>query len=76
MTNDPACWQALANAVILQAAEDYREVCRKLRRRPYRRDAAEKRLELESFCTSRWFRTLSEADGRALLEKIRKEAML
>ena len=73
MTDNPACWHDLANAVILQAVEDYRVVCRKLRRCPYLAGAAEAKLELEAFFASRWFKTLSEADGVALLESIKEE---
>ena len=73
MANDPAGWNDLANAVILQAVEDYRRVCRSLRRDPRRSGAAEAKASLEAFFASRWFRTLTAVDGNELLEKIREE---
>lgn len=66
------CWTALANAVILQAAEDYADACRRSRLRPTRQSEARRR-SLEKFFTSRWFRTLSGTDGEALMKRIREE---
>ncbi len=67
------CWEDLANAVVLRAAEDYAGVLRALRRRPGRKDLVKRQRSLERFFRSRWFRTLSAADGEELLMKIRKE---
>ena len=67
------CWTSLANAVILQAIDDYRTVCRKLKRRPDLRESAEQKRSLERFFVSAWFRTLTTVDGKELLERIRKE---
>ena len=70
---DPNCWQDLANAVILQAIEDYRRICGKLRFRPGLTGAARAKRELEAFFTSRWFRTLTTLDGQELLSSLRRE---
>ena len=70
---DMACWQDLANAVIRQAAEDYRSCCAALKRRPDLSVQAKHKRKLEDFFRSRWFRTLSEADGIEIMETIRKE---
>ena len=67
-----SCWEDLANAVVLQALEDYREVCRVLARRPYLKEAAGRKEELEDFFCSRWFKLLTAADLQAVLEDIRK----
>jgi len=70
---DPNCWQDLANAVILQAIEDYRLLCGKLRFRPWLAGAARAKRELEEFFLSRWFRTLTTLDGQELLASLRRE---
>lgn len=71
--NDNTGWEDLANAIILQAAEDYRSACRSLKKRPcFRRPQAEKR-SLERFFRSAWFRTLSGADGSKLIQDLQKE---
>ena len=68
------CWQDLANAVILQAAEDYAAACGALRRRGKRRSVYEDRMQnIEKFVSSRWYYLLSDADGEELLRNIRKE---
>ena len=67
------CWEDLANAVVLQAAEDYAAVLRALLRSPGRKKYMERKRSLESFFRSRWFRVLSDADGKNLCRKIRKE---
>ena len=42
-------WENLANAIIVQAAEDYREACRALRRRPENLDAMYMKAEVSRF---------------------------
>ncbi len=66
------CWEDLANAVVLQALEDYREACRRLRRRPNLKIAAAQKRSLERFFRSRWFHTLSDLEIQPILEQIRK----
>ena len=69
----PDCWHDLANAVILRAIEDYRKSCLILKKYPHLKDAVREKRALERFFTSRWFRTLSETDGKELLNHLRKE---
>ena len=69
-------WEDLANAVVLQAMEDYRRAQRILRRNPRsRRGKYLKRDTLRFFC-SRWFTRLTGAPRgvlvRLLLEEDRK----
>ena len=74
-------FEDLANAIIIQQAEDYRK-CRKiLRARPGKKqasffvqDEAIKRLrEIEVFFQSWWFSRLTTADGKMILERLKKE---
>ena len=66
-------WADLANAVIVQAAEDYRETCRILKHRPGQKKMQQRKKSLERFFLSGWFRKLSALDGKRLLEAIKKE---
>ncbi len=66
------CWEDLANAIILQAVEDYRDACEALRRRPDLRFQEKRKRSLEQFFRSRWFHMLSALDADSLLEEIRK----
>ena len=70
--NTVQCWEDLANAVVLQALEDYRDACRVLRKHPDLKKAEERRRSLERFFASRWCRLLSAAELGPLLEKNRK----
>ena len=71
-------WEDLANAAILQQAEDYRvkrdELRRIPRRQKSRREEIEKEiLEIEAFFLSEWFCLLTNADGAVILDRLRKE---
>lgn len=66
------CWEDLANAIILQAVEDYRDACDALRRRPDWLFQEKRKRSLESFFRSRWFHTLSALDAESILGEIRK----
>ena len=66
-------WEDLANAVIWQAAEDYRCACRALRKHPHFRKPQAAKRSLERFFRSAWFKTLSGADGNKLIQDIQKE---
>ena len=60
-------WQALADAIILQAADDYRRLTRRLITHPDELDKASEKRRIERFLCSTWFGVLSDLDGRRLL---------
>ena len=71
-------WEDLANAIIIQQAEDYRAYRKQLRENP--RMEEEKRLLIEveilgiqMFFLSDWFCLLTKADGGKILERLKKE---
>ena len=66
-------WEALANAIILQAVEDYRKCRRKVRRKPGQVEAQKMIREVEAFFRSQWFKQLTEADGNMILEGLKRE---
>ena len=70
----PGGWEGLAMAVVFQACEDYRAACRARLRHPDSRKAAAAVRQLERFFSSAWFHTLTDLDGRHMIQQIREEA--
>lgn len=68
-------YERLANAIILQAAEDYRRAVKKARRDPGNRDAASDVFLAEQFFRSGWYGVLTTVDGEFLIRKLREEAL-
>lgn len=66
-------YERLANAIIIQAAKDYRAALRRLRRKPNIKDAKAEKESIERFFRSDWFRTLTEVDGEMLIRKLNEE---
>lgn len=66
-------WEALAQAIILQAVEDYRKCRRLVRRKPGQVEAQKMIREVEHFFNSWWFYQLSDADSPMILEGLKKE---
>ena len=66
-------WEDLANAIILQAAEDYRICRRRIRRWPDQKESQAIIREVEHFFRSRWFNQLTDIDGKALIRNLREE---
>lgn len=67
-------WSALAEAIVLQAAEDYSAALRILRRRPGLGQVRRQLCEVERFFRSPWFGALSGLDPEALIQKLKEEA--
>jgi hypothetical protein len=68
MMDDP--YRNLANAIIVQAAKDYRKALRQLKRNPKYDAAKNTKNEVERFFHSEWFRFLTDADPDYLLDRI------
>ena len=68
-----SCWEDLANAIILQAVEDYRKARKVLKKYPDNREANDMIRDTESFFRSDWFGVLTEIDGEYLLRKLKEE---
>ena len=82
-------WQALADAIIIQAVKDYRNRARMMKRirgclkRNKEMTPQEQRLQqyeekqdvAGNFFFSRWFSVLSNLDGYDLLDRLEREAM-
>ena len=66
----------LRDAIILQAAEDYRKARRVLAKNPNNINAARTRDEVERFFRSAWYMSLTDIDGEFVLRKLREEKLI
>lgn len=71
MNIDP--YEALANAVVLQAVKDWRDSVKKLNKGKRNASAESMKAECERFFTSSYFNTFTELDGNMLLNKLQSE---
>ncbi len=66
-------YERLANAIIKQAANDYRSALRGLKRNPNYDSAQRMKRDCERFFRSQWFNALTTLDGEWLMDKLRGE---
>ena len=71
MTQEP--YENLANGIILQAVKDYRKALESMKRSPSGFRAQYLKKDVERFFLSGWFVELTDVDGPALMNKLRKE---
>ena len=67
--------QMLANAIIIQAADDYRTSLRRLKLNRMNREYLRMKEECERFFQSQWFEQLTNVDGIAIMMRIQKEEL-
>ena len=65
-------YQALANAIVIQAAKDYKSALRTLRNHPESRVTLSEALSLEKFFRSGWCSMLTDIDGEYLIKRLRR----
>ena len=66
-------YEALGNAVVLQAVKDYREAVHKLSRGKKNTNAESTKQECERFFQSPYFNVFTQLDGQLLLSQLEKE---
>ena len=66
--------QALANAIVKQAGQDYLAALKTLRRHPDSKAAMAEAMEVERFFLSPWYGVLTQVDPDYLIDRLRKEA--
>lgn len=66
-------WHSLANAIVIQAAKDYRVALRRLRRNPNNKSALSEIVNLERFFRSEWYAALTNVPGELLIQKLKEE---
>lgn len=69
-------YENLANAIVIQAVKDYRDILVRLKKKPNNKEAMIDAMECERFFRSGWFQTLTSVDGEFLIQKLRKEMKL
>ena len=69
------CYQALANAIIIQAAKDYKTALKHNAHNPMEIEHNVSIKDLERFFCSEWFSVLSAVDGKILMNRIKSEAL-
>ena len=67
-------FEGLANAIIIQAAADYRLALKQLRQNPGFQPAIIRQHEVERFFRSDWFSILTRVDGSELQTRLKTEA--
>lgn len=67
-------YEALANAIVKLAAEDYMRTLKSLKRNPNSRTAKQEKEYNERFFRSGWYSTLTSVDGEYLIRRM-KEAV-
>jgi hypothetical protein len=65
----------LANAIIIQAAKDYRSARKKLKKNQKNEEAKLMVEDLERFFRSDWYTALTTVGGEYLITELRKEAL-
>lgn len=66
-------FQTLANAIIEQAAKDYRAARKRLRKNPYHLASMRNVTEVEVFFQSDWFKAMTTINGSTVLNLLREE---
>ena len=71
LSEDP--YERLANAIVIQAADDYRIALKKIKAHPKNRQAIDEALEIERFFRSGWYSQLTSVDGEYLIRRLQDE---
>lgn len=66
-------YEKLANAIVLQAAKNYRTALKRVARHPKDRDGLAAKNECERFFRSGWFGILTGIDPEMLMRKLQME---
>lgn len=66
-------YQKLANAIIVQAAKDFRAAYKRLKRFPENRSVQSEVQSLTKFFCSQYFELLTDVDGPSLLHRMMRE---
>ena len=65
-------WRLLADAIIVQSANDYRKLLRKMAKRPHDLELKHDKTDIERFFSSDRFNILCDLDGRELMRRLQK----
>ena len=71
--DDELCWRSLGYAIVVQAADDYREILYRLKKDPTNTVNTGRATELEHFFHSAWYESLCSLDGDYLINELHRE---
>ena len=71
--SDITIYEAIANAIILQAVKDYRMALKSLKANSRNRTAQADKAEIEQFFCSQWYSALTDVKGEMLIRSLQKE---
>lgn len=66
-------YEGLANAIIVQACDDYRAAMKALKKNPHSTTARSEMESIERFFHSHWYGVLTSVDGDFLIRRLREE---
>lgn len=66
-------YERLAESIILQAAEDYKDSLRMIRKHPRNMSAVYEAFQIECFFRSDWYHQLTDVDGDYLIKRLKGE---
>ena len=66
-------YEKLANAIIIQAAKDYTDALKTLKKYPRDDTANAAKNDCERFFRSSWYEALTSVDGEYIIRKLRRE---
>lgn len=67
-------YENLANAIVVQAANDYRKALHDLKKNSKYEPALFMKRDCERFFRSAWFAVLTNLNGETLMDSLKKEA--
>lgn len=68
-------YEKLANAIIIQAAKDYRLALRRFRNYPNKAAAKNSKRKIEQFFRSDWYGMLTNIDPDVLIRRLNEEVL-
>ena len=68
-------FEMLANAIVKQAADDYRSASKTLVKKPDSFSAKERIKEVEKFLRSGWYMQLTTVEGEYILQRLKEEVV-
>lgn len=72
-TKENEMYLNLANAIIIQAVDDYRRCLKKLNKKPYHQNALKEKHEIERFFRSEWYSCLTDVNPEKLIKNLNDE---
>lgn len=75
MNETHKAYEELANAIVMQAVDDYRKAMKKLKTHPLDHVARSAKTSALKFFRSEWFKQLTDIDGEYFIRKLDEEVM-